>query len=268
MNELGRYDNLLSKVLKPFQTDKLNLGGEIFRLLFILAFDDLKRAEAGNPLDHILVVLKHTIEIAKKENFSHSEMIHACSIAILHDIASVKKIRKADVENIEDEDGKRILEQKRKQSRTLHMREGSALAQRKLLLLNDYLGKIFYTDDDIDAICEVIRIHDNPSLGIPLPNDNRLAIVFREADRLWMLSDEGFAYDLQQDTRGIKALMDVSLLASKRLKHVMRRFQEERKLYSADDGRFQDNSLFFRTSAGYSIYHRYIRERMGQYKLK
>lgn len=267
MNEMGRYHNLLNKVLKPLQTNKSSLGGEIFRLLFLFSFDDLKRAEAGNPLEHHLIVLEHMIEIAEKEEFTRAELLNACAIAILHDIAPVEKIRKADVEAKETVDEKRTLEQRRRQNRTLHMREGSALAQRKLLLLNDYLGRILYKDDDIDAICEVIRIHDNPSIDIPIPKDNRLATAFREADRLWMLSDEGFAYDLRQDIQVIQEPMDISLLASKRLEHVIKRFQEERNLYSADDGPFQDKSLFFRTEAGYSISLRYIRERKDQYRL-
>lgn len=266
MKEIGRYDNLLNRVLEPLHEDKSSLCGEVFRLLFIISFNDLKRA--GNPLEHYLIVLEHMIEIAEGEDFTNSEMIHACSIAILHDIAPVEKIREADIgaKELED-DEKRVLEQRRRQNRTLHMREGSVLAQRKLLLLNDYLGRIFYKDRDIDTICEIIRIHDNPSIDTPIPKENHLASAFREADRLWMLSSQGFAYDLQKDMQGIKEPISISLLASRRLNHILKRFQEERNLYSVDDGPFQDSLLFFRTKAGHDIFLRYLHERIDQYGL-
>lgn len=265
MDEMGRYHNLLNDVLKPLESDKSSLGGEIFRLLFLLSFEDLKRAEVGNPLEHHLIVLRHMVEIVQEENLNTR---NAGAIAILHDIGPVEKIRKADVEARETEDQKRLLEQRRRQNRTLHMREGSALAQRKLLLLNDYLGRIFYRDEDIEVVCEVIRIHDNPSIDITIPKDNHMAVSFREADRLWMLSDEGFACDLRRDKEGIKGDIDDVTLASKRLDHVIKRYREERNLYSAADGPFQDKALFFRTKAGYKIYCRYVQERKSQYGLQ
>ena len=262
MRELGRYHKLLNDIIKPLQSDESTLGGEIFRLLFLLSFDRLKQAELGNPLDHHLIVLKHVIEIAQKENLS---ILLAGAIAILHDIGPIKKIRVADVETEENVDQKNLLEQQRRQSRTLHMREGSALAQKKLLLLNEYLGKIFYDDKVIDTVCEVIRIHDNPSLDIPIPKENHMAVSFREADRLWMLSDEGFACDLHRDAEKIKGNVDFIALASKRLEHVIKRYQEERNLYSVTNGPFQDEKLFFRTTAGYQLYQQYIQDRKQQY---
>lgn len=265
MYEIGRYHTLLNRILAPLQADEFSFRGEIFRLLFLLSFDDLKCADIGNPLEHHLIVLEHMIEIAQEENLN---ILNAGAIAILHDIGPVEKIRKADVEIEASDDRKKLLELKRRQSRILHMRYGGVLAQKKLLLLNEYLGKILYKDEDIEVICEVIRIHDNPSIDIPIPKDNYMGVTFREADRLWMLSDEGFACDLRRDKQGKNENADDHVLASKRLEHIMKRYREERNLYSNDDGPFQNENLFFRTTAGYRIFLRYIQERKNQYGLQ
>lgn len=256
------YDRLLNEILKSLQLESKIFSGEIFRLLFILSFDKLKNAEVGNPIEHHLNVLKNMIIISKEENLN---LIIAGAIAILHDIEPIKKIRVADVEAEMNEDKKRLLDQQRIQNRKLHMREGSALAQKQLLLLNEYLGKTFYKDKDIDIVCKVIRIHDNPSIGIPIPKENKMAVSFREADRLWMLSDEGFAFDLRRDSEKMKGNAVNNALASKRLEHVIKRYQEERNLYSNKDGPFQENKLFFRTKAGYRLYQQYLQDRKHQY---
>jgi hypothetical protein len=257
------YDGLLRDILKQLQLDNSTPENEIFRLLFILSFDKLENAEVTNPLTHHLIVLKNMLIISKEENL---DLLVAGAIAVLHDIWPIKKIRAADVETEEDTDKKRLLDQQRIQNRKLHMREGSALAKRQLLLLNEYLGKIFYTDKDIDTVCEVIKIHDNPSIGIPIPKSNKMAVSFREADRLWMLSDAGFAFDLRRDSKKMKDNTDNRSLASKRLEHVIKRYQQERNLYSNEDGPFQDNKLFFRTEAAYRLYQQYLQERKHQYR--
>ena len=259
------YDRLLKDILKQLQLDNSNPENETFRLLFILSFDKLKNAEVTNPLAHHLIVLKNMIIISKEENLN---LLVAGAISILHDIGPIKKIRVADVETEADKDKKKLLDQQRIQNRTLHMREGSALAKRQLLLLNEYSGKVIYTDKDIDAVCEVIGIHDNPSIGIPIPPKNKIAASFREADRLWMLSDEGFAFNLHRDSRKMKDTTDNRSLASKRLEHVLKRYQQERNLYSNEDGPFQNNKLFFRTKAGYQLYQQYLQERKHQYGIK
>jgi hypothetical protein len=259
------YDRLLKDLLKQLQLDSSKPENEIFRLLFILSFDKLKNAEITNPLEHHLIVLKNMIIISKEEN---RNLLVAGAIAILHDIGPIKKIRVADVGAEEDTDKKKLLDQQRIQNRILHMRKGNALAKRQLLLLNEYSGKVFYTDKDIHTVCEVIKIHDNPSIGIPIPKENKMAVSFREADRLWMLSDEGFAFDLRRDSEKMKENTNNRLLASMRLEHVRKRYQQERNLYSNEDGPFQDSKLFFRTKAGYRLYQKYLQERKHQYGIK
>jgi hypothetical protein len=211
-----------------------------------------------------LIVLQHAIRIAREQDLN---VVNAGALAILHDLGPVEKIRKADVELAPDPQEKAVLEQKRRQNRILHMREGSALAQRKLLTCNEYLGRPFFTDDDIEEICEVIRIHDNPSIDVPIPRGNRMAVSFREADRLWMLSERGFAYDLLRDMEASQENADRPALAAARLSHVTRRYQQERHLYPPAEGPFPDNSVFFRTKAGHELYLQYAAERRRQYGL-
>lgn len=265
MKSYSDYNTFINEIIQPLKNDKTCLRGEVFRYLFLLSFDDLKAAELGNPLIHHLIVLKHVITIAQEEDLN---LLQAGAIAILHDIAPVEKIRKADLIIENSEKDKKSFEEKRKQNRISHMREGSVLAKRKVILLNEYLGGNLYTDKDIEIICNVISIHDNPSIDIPIPKDNRMAVAFREADRLWMLSDEGFECDLQRDMKNISKISDNEELASKRLKHIIRRFQEERELYNSNnDESFQHDKLFFRTKSGYQIYLKYLHERKKQYSI-
>lgn len=265
MNNLGIYHTLLTNSIVSFKSDPRSCHGECFRVLFMLSFGDLKQAEVGNPLIHHIVVFQHMVQIAREEDI---DMLQAGAIALLHDIAPIKKIRVRDVDLEPDENKRQLLKQQRWQHRTLHMREGSAIAQKKLLLLNEYIGKPIYSDEDIDIVCEVIRIHDNPSIFIPIPKENRLAVAFREADRLWMLSDEGFKCDLRRDLERLNDQSAKNNLARKRLDHIITRFQKERQLYFEEDGPFLDSMVFFRTKAGYTIYQQYLHQRENQYKLE
>ena len=264
MHEFGRFQNVLSGSTTIIDPQFPRLDSKIFELLFSLSFDDFMAAEIGNPIEHHLAVLQLSLEIGIEENLNR---LVVGAIALLHDIAPVEKIRTVDIALEKDQGRKNVLEQKRKQHRILHMREGSAMAHRKLLLVNEYCGRVVFGDEEIDQVCEVIRIHDNPSISLPIPKDSRVATAFREADRLWMLSDLGFSYDIERDVSKSGIRDDIGELAAKRLDHVQQRYREERRLYSSEQGPFQDEELFFRTKAGYRIYQRYLDERKKQYGL-
>ena len=53
-----------------------------------------------------------------------------------------------------------------------------------------------FSADDIDEICRIIGIHDNPKLNKKLLRNDLMAVAFREADRLWMVTREGIHSDL------------------------------------------------------------------------
>lgn len=262
MQQFGQFERYFREIWNSLESYSSSSIAEIFYMLFLLSFHELQVAEIGNPVIHHLVVLQHTIEIANEEQLN---LLNAGAIALLHDIAPVEKIRIADVIAEQDEIKKHLLEQQRWQHRTLHMRVGSALAQKKLLLLNEYLGKVCYKNNDIEEICEIIRIHDNPSIGIPLSNENKMALAFREADRLWMLSKEGFAWDIHRDIAGIKEYKDIVQLASARIEHIKERYREERQLYCDPDELFQDHEFFFRTKSSFHMFKKYLNERKIEY---
>ena len=135
------------------------------------------------------------------------------------------------------------------------MREGSSMSHRKLLELNDKYGRIIFDENDIDFICELIRIHDNPSLNIKILKSNFTLVAFREADRLWMLSPDGINADLIRKGKNKIEKADID----KQVRHNYNRFKEERNLYSPNDGPFIDSETFFRTKRGWEICQEYLK---------
>lgn len=238
---------------------------EVLSALFLIAFERLKAAEIGNPLIHHLVVLDHAREIATAENLDPLLM---GSIALCHDVSPDAKIRVIDVLDQEDPQLMELVEHERIQYRRLHLRDSAAITHRLLLRVNEYFGRVIYNDQAIETIVAVVAIHDNPALGLRIPKEPH-AVAFRDADRLWMLSREGYSIDLARDRAHPKNVnLDLDALASKRLKHILARFAEERALYSGTDGPFFDGSTFFRTARGYQIYLRYVGERCREYGIR
>jgi hypothetical protein len=191
------------------------------------------------------------VEITSQEGKSTQTITCGAALALLHDVSAVEKITKQMVddarEKSESEGDAREL--RRKQNRILHMREGSAMAHRALLDLNESAGRVVFDAEEMDQICEVIRIHDNPSIGVPIPRQNWLAMAFREADRLWMATEEGICADLE---RARKPADDAAYL--KQLDRNVSRFREERSLYSSTNERFIDGETFFRTKSGHALF--------------
>jgi hypothetical protein len=257
MSDPADYDTLINRALAPLGQQKANRIGPMVLRLFDMIFPDLLKVKAveGNPIEHHLIVLGHMMEIATGEKSLHITMKQAAALALLHDIAPVEKITTQMVAEARKRAPAEVeaLEFRRQQNRILHMREGSAMAHRRMLELNERLRKIVFSAEAINTVCEVIRIHDNPSLDIPIPRSNLLAVAFREADRLWMITHEGIVTDLK---RKDKSPDDLGAY-SKQLASNIRRFREERALYHGKEtieGPFKDDETFFRTDTGYCIY--------------
>ena len=140
------------------------------------------------------------------------------------------------------------------------------MAQERLLQLNHSLGEGVFSEEDIEVVCEVIRIHDNPTINIPItidlmpkihgPQIYKLAVAFREADRLWMITIRGVYVDLEREG---KSLEDLELFRTQRDAN-LERYRDERKLYSESDGPFQDDEMFFRAGGGYALFKSLLRE--------
>lgn len=237
--------------LDPASKERLS---SILTQLLAIIYKGLRKATIGNPMEHHFKVLDHMVEITVQEGRPARIIERGAALSLLHDVSAVEKITKEMVMNASTKSQQEAaaLDLRRKQNRILHMREGSAIAHRALLDLNDASGRIVFDADDIDAICEVIRIHDNPSLDIPIPTQNWLAMAFREADRLWMVTEEGMRADL---FRKNKSVDDAACL--EQLDHNISRFRDERGLYtSSDDDFVDDEEMFFRTHSGHAIFIR------------
>lgn len=236
---------------------------QLLEPLAALSFPDLLKATAGNPLSHHPTVLGHMTEIAAESSFAEADVRRGAAVSLLHDISAVPKITKHMVDRlrVSDTEAAAALELRRREARLLHMREGSALAHRRLLDVNEWLGRVAYDASDITEICELIRIHDSPSIDLPIARRNWLAVSFREADRLWMLTEEGLKVDLE---RAGKSVEDAGNWIEQ-AEHNVQRFRDERSLYRAmepAEGPFCDADTFFRNPAGHAIYLRlYARAR-------
>jgi len=251
------------------------------QFLFLLVYPELssKLALAENPVEHHLCVLENMMRIGASESVDPirqgqnppSQRIvlkRAAALSLLHDIAPVGKISKRQIDELEqqaqqetDAAKKRELEQKaamlklrQQESRTLHMRMGAALAQERLLQLNQLFGEVVFSQQDIEEICEVIRIHDNPTLRKPISRDNWIALCFREADRLWMVTREGILADLNRERKEVTEEAIKIRARQNRDRHR----EEQRDCYPNDPTCM--NGTFYRTKTGYAIYEEWCRK--------
>lgn len=251
------YIPVLRKSMHPLSKDHRNKLFPLLSSLFEICFDNIEKVEAMNinPIEHHLTVLQHMMEIAISENYTTVEIKRAAALSLLHDISAVEKITKERVNEAYERSQAEgdELELRRQQNRILHMREGSAIAHKQLLELNKELKRVVFDAKDVEIICEGVRIHDNPSIDIPIPKSNRMMVAFREADRLWMLSPLGIKADLQRNhIKNPNAKQ-----RQKQINHNYSRFKDERNLYEPGDGPFIDSETFIRTKKGGEICKRY-----------
>jgi len=261
MNEFAKHKAMVERTLSVLKEKQAGELTHTLLTLFKMIYADLQSAVIGNPIEHHPVVLGHMMEIAKEEKSPYIPFRRAAALALLHDVSPVEKITTQMVADFRKKSPEKAdaLELKRQQNRILHMREGCAIAHRRMLQLNESTGRVVFDAGDIDAVCEVIRIHDNPSLDIPIPRTNWLAVAFREADRLWMITEEGILADLR---RKGKDLNDPALYLAQ-LNSNVERFKDERSLYrpiESTEGPFCDDETFFRTKGGYKIFLRLLKE--------
>ena len=162
-----QHKQMIADALEVLDKDTARGISPIAEHLFQMIYQDLCEAVLGNPIEHHLIVLRHMLKIAAAEKSPYIPLKQAVALALLHDISAVRKITTQMVDDERAKDAARgnALELERQQNRILHMREGSAKAHRYLLKLNADLGKVVFDANAIDTICEVIRIHDNPSLA-------------------------------------------------------------------------------------------------------
>jgi len=245
---------LLNDALKPLDSAEREKLFKPLEILFecVLTDDALLHEDVDNPIEHHTTVLNHMMAIAKGEAFSWDEMRRAAAIAILHDMQPSPKVTREMRDAAKTAEQKAELDLKNIKNRIVHMGVGSHRAREKLAEANARNGHVFFTDEDADAVCAVIAIHDIPSIDLPIPSNARMAVAFREADRLWMQTEAGVRADLARkdppiDNPTTQQCVDQ---ATKNLKS----YRKERKLYDPQTEHFHDDETFFRTRAGYNIF--------------
>lgn len=245
---------LLSAGLAPLAADRRAALFPILDALFvsILTGEELLHPDAGNPLDHHTTVLNHALSIALGEGFDRDDIRRIAAIAILHDNWPANRIPRT-LRNAAGTPAERAYRDALNvQHRSDHMKKGSANARRRLLELNARRPTTVFTDEDIDLICGVIAIHDNPSINRTIPRANRLAMAFREADRLWMQSPAGVRADLVREGNESPTPQECLARANQNLDS----YRAERALYPPDEP-FCDAEHLFRTPAGYALFVAY-----------
>ena len=70
-----------------------------------------------------------------------------------------------------------------------HMISGVKIAKNILCQLD-------FPKNKINEVCEIIATHDNPKLGLPLKTKEQK--LLKEADNLWMTTDEAFWLDVMR----------------------------------------------------------------------
>ncbi len=249
---------LLKKALVP--PELLDICDSIFEMVLT---EEYLLHEDAEPLSHPLTVIEHMMECALVElesgKFTMDEVLQAAVLSLLHDICSYTRITEEMIEEAPPGEKKALHEENRTRV-VWHMEHGAEMAREVLNIFNGNNSEKKLSDTSIQTICSIIAIHDNPKIGIPIPKDNQMAVMFREADRLDMISPSGVMIDLMQKQKDNSAL-DPDDLAEQivQVRSNLKRFMEERFLYDDEiDGPFFDDITFFRIPQAYAIYNRYI----------
>lgn len=157
-------------------------------------------------------------------------------------------------------------------TRLVHMQEAEREFRDFAGWINrDYPG--FYSAEDIDEICSIVRQHDNPGVKKDRkvlqfsynPPKRELVWAHREADRLWMLDKAGFALDLLRRLVESNPWYD----PAKYLDHVVSTHLKEAEKYQDADSCIVHNGKksMYRTPTGFNIFTRLIRDRTAEYQI-
>ena len=251
-----------------------------------------QKAAHINPLYHHTQVLENMIKIVTGEQLIYSEIKRASVLALLHDIGNAESIKEK-VKNSQIEDAITHAQQhddpthwnivtqlaeKAMAFRLEHMDKGVGMIQQ---LSSPFVKESMLTDEDIHFICRAVAIHDYPSIekslhklresgytsqyvqgDFLLPFDTtpfgQLITYLREADRLFMVTEQGVIKDLKDGKKEITHNNKVLKLESNEKSH-----RNEYTLYvkaGKDDGKFICETLY-RTKTGYSLFQKYIEQK-------
>ncbi|MDP6542810.1 MAG: hypothetical protein QGH60_02400 [Phycisphaerae bacterium] len=263
-----------------YSPDELQELGGMLPLVFEAALPHFVAGRERNPIHHHTQVLDNMVRIGLVECPSYREFRNAVLLALLHDVGNaVSRRPKFKTDEViaaleEDIHEGTVVALKAIAFRLEHMDHGPALA-RDVLAPFVSGGKL--GDDDVHFIGRAIAVHDYPSIEKVLkeladktqistgyePGDfllpfesspfGRLIEWLREADRLFMLTEQGVLKDLRDDDEDATASNILIRLDSNANKHV-----EEFELYRRVDRAegFRENTLY-RTLTGYNLFIEY-----------
>ncbi len=257
--------NLQKPLLKLFEyaQARMQLGGRDRDLPgkikeFFVNQPNAPQWVTDTDLKHTVACFGYSEEITRKEGFTTQERKIVLSAIIVHDCAYPKT---EDFATFTSPD-----------TRLSHMRDGETEFRNFANEINTEFPD-FYSPDEIEIVCSIVRQHDNPSVKIDgktlqfsyNPPPQKLMWAHREGDRLWMLDRGGFALDL------IRRLLESNpwYNPSKYLEHVISEHLKESGKYENNDGciSYQGEKTLYRTASGFEIFQRLVRERAEEYNI-
>lgn len=287
---------ILDRVLKIIETSHYSQSQKdelrtMISYFFYAALPEFIDGRKGNPIHHNVQVLENMLLIVLAEKPAGFEFLkQSVVLALLHDVgnsrtsgvkvkSSTLKELKKDVKKAKDDAEKKAGEDKLQKTfidaenyRRSHMMAGAEMVRALILDYHNYVGNAIFKAEAINAICDVVKGHDNPSMAsyqkeilgkimdLTLLFDpaNELALYLREADRVWMVSPEGVEKDLMDEVE--KAGSPAEKLAYNTDAH-----RSEYILYKENVSEtrlaaygFKDGTLYC-TKRGYSLYRDLIK---------
>lgn len=275
MNEIERLEwekkrgqETLERLVRYLRDQKKPELSDLSAELYAKAEPYLVEARHGNPLHHTAQVLEFAVRIGIQENLPDEELRCLIAAAIYHDSGFAripkdqKKIKKAEIDSIEDPAEKETRRKEALQLRREHADKGSEIVAGVLKSLKSFR----FSGEESNRITNIIRVHDNPTIAelVDHPEEkkkwlfspeNRLEWMHREADRLWMLSIDGLIADLETERRGGRLTS-----ARAKIEYNTRRHFDERALYQSvyPDAitrfNFREDTAFYRTVTGQKLF--------------
>jgi len=235
-------------------------------------FTFLVQGRHKNPVHHTPWVVRSMVEITRDQTLTRSQWRLGLLAAVFHDAGNAFEPRgqgKITAEHVRQDPT--LLEAAIKQ-RERHMRNGALLVE----LFSGAKGAPRLNAKDIRNLKHLVEHHDDPTIAQLLldakrlgkgnrqqqlrrylfgPGQGRLAVMLREADRLWMLTPDGIVADLRRKEQKRKPWH-----AQSQITHNVIRHWEERQLYEDAEMRqvsglrFGADSAFYRTKNGQQLF--------------
>ena len=278
------FDSAIEKILSKATEYSREQVGEITTMLPCAFWKALPHFVAGrekNPIYHNTQVLDNMIQLALDERLSYSQFKNAALLALLHDIGNaISRRQKFETNEVvaalkEDPQEGTGTALKAIAFRLEHMDHGPELARD---VLEPFVADRKLGDEDVHFICRAIAVHDYPSIERILQDledetGNRAGYVagdfllafdnspfgkliqwLREADRLFMLSEQGVI----KDVRG-KGLELTSKNLLDKLEDNAKKHRKEFTLYELV-GRTEGfiEKTLYRTDTGYALSNTFL----------